>query len=72
MSKTKTKAVTVLVKFGEAEVTTNINLDDYLFGDLDAWVRTRFGIRSDDKLRYFHGNSKTGRLIVLLHKRYIS
>ena len=43
---------TISVSFNGEDVSFALNTKDFKFVDLDGWVRSRFGIKTTDKLRY--------------------
>jgi hypothetical protein len=42
----------IQIDFDGETVSFNLNMETYQFTDLDSWVRTRFGIKEHEKLRY--------------------
>ena len=53
MTKTNSEEnVEATIMFEGDEVKVNLSLHDFKFHDIDAWVRSRFGLKSNDQLRY--------------------
>jgi hypothetical protein len=48
----KKSSVEVTVLFEGEEAKANISIEEYTFSDIDGWVRSRFGIKAHDQLRY--------------------
>lgn len=43
---------TIQIDFDGESVSFNMNMETFIFTDLDGWVRSRFGIKEHEQLRY--------------------
>lgn len=61
------KSIEVHVE-GKPSVSVDISPEDFSLAQFDAWVRSRFGLKSDTQLAYINDKSK-GTMIssTLLH-----
>ena len=48
--------VSFLVKWEDQEVKFNLNSEEFNFVDFDAWIRSRFGVAIQDRLKYIDDN----------------
>lgn len=51
----------------ESRLKVEFYTDDFQFADLDAWVRTRFGLDVTSKLRYLRKGLETGQELCYFH-----
>lgn len=51
----------------ESRLKVEFYTDDFQFADLDAWVRTRFGLDATSKLRYLRKGLETGQELCYFH-----
>lgn len=51
-SSATSKSQELHVIYNGESVQANIDIFDYSFSDIDTWIRSRFGLHANDKLRY--------------------